>query len=276
MKPEGRKAGRPPQDASHRLARAHRILDTAADLVLRWGYDKTTVEDIARRTGVAKGTIYLHWKTREELFAALVRRERVEMITEVRRRLGDGPATLRDLLRSLASEVLGRPLMRASILGDSEVLGRLTRQKRDGTAGAELGGDFQAYLGTLREHGALRSDLSPAEHVTMLVSVLYGFLLVSPMMPGGYRPSDERLAELIADAGGSATETAGPLPAGVTRVVTRATLEYVDATVEAARRKLRVSLGLEENGESGENRASGESGESGKFEKPEKFEENTR
>ncbi|WP_436762838.1 TetR/AcrR family transcriptional regulator [Streptosporangium sp. V21-05] len=252
MRPETRKAGRPPRDASHRLARAHRILDTTADLVLRWGYDKTTVEDIARRTGVAKGTIYLHWKTREELFAALVRRERVEMVTEVRRRLGDGPATLRDLLRSLASEVLGRPLMRASVLGDSEVLGRLTRQKRDGAAGAELGGDFQTYLGTLRSHGALRSDLSPAEHVTMLVSVLYGFLLVSPRMPAGYRPPDERLAELIADAGGSATEVAGPLPPDVTRAVTRATLEYVDAIVEAAQRKLRVSLGFEENEKPGE------------------------
>ncbi|MFF3439503.1 TetR/AcrR family transcriptional regulator [Streptosporangium sp. NPDC002721] len=248
MKPESResrKAGRPPQDASHRLARAHRILDTAADLVLRWGYDKTTVEDIARRAGVAKGTIYLHWKTREELFAALLRRERVEMLTEVRRRLGDGRATLRDLLGALASEVLGRPLMRASILGDSEVLGRLTRQKRDGAAGAELGGDFQTYLGTLRGHGALRSDLSPAEHVTVLVSVLYGFLLVSPMMPSGYRPADERLAELIADAGGSATEAAAPVPADVTRAVTAATLEYVDAATEAARRKLRASLGIE-------------------------------
>ncbi|MGJ6966511.1 TetR/AcrR family transcriptional regulator [Streptosporangium sp. G11] len=261
MKPETRKAGRPPQDASHRLARAHRVLDTAADLVLRWGYDKTTVEDIARRAGVAKGTIYLHWKTREELFAALLRRERVEMMTEVRRRIGDGPATLRDLLRLLASELLGRPLMRASILGDSEVLGRLTRQKRDGAAGTELGGDFQTYLGTLRRHGALRDDLSPAEHVTVLISVLYGFLIVSPMMPAGYRPPDERLAELIADAGGSAMEPAGPAPADVTGAVTLATLEYVDAAVEAAQRKLRVSLGFEEFKE---------------FEKNEENEENAR
>ncbi|MEU8204749.1 helix-turn-helix domain-containing protein [Streptosporangium sp. NPDC049046] len=251
MKPETRRVGRPPQDASQRLARAHRILDATAGLVLRWGYDKTTVEDIAKRAGVAKGTIYLHWKTREELFVALLRRERVEMITEVRRHVADGPATLRDLLRLLALELLGRPLMRASILGDSEVLGRLTRQKWDGTAEAELGGGFQTYLGTLLKHGALRSDLSPAEHVTTFVSVLYGFLTVSPMMPAGYRPSDERLAELVADAGGNAMEatvsrTVTDPASAVTQAVTRATLEYVDAALEAARRKLRVSLGFEE------------------------------
>ncbi|MEU8035566.1 helix-turn-helix domain-containing protein [Streptosporangium sp. NPDC049078] len=257
MKPETRRVGRPPQDASQRLARAHRILDATADLVLRWGYDKTTVEDIAKRAGVAKGTIYLHWKTREELFVALLRRERVEMVTEVRRHVADGPATLRDLLRLLVLELLGRPLMRASILGDSEVLGRLTRQKWDGTAEAELGGGFQTYLGTLLKHGALRSDLSPAEHVTTFVSVLYGFLTVSPMMPAGYRPSDERLAELVADAGGNAMEATVPATvtlsptatdpaAAVTQAVTRATLEYVDAALEVARRKLRVSLGFEE------------------------------
>jgi hypothetical protein len=26
---------------------------------VRWGYDKTTIDDVARRAGVAKGTIYL-------------------------------------------------------------------------------------------------------------------------------------------------------------------------------------------------------------------------
>ncbi|WP_211264082.1 TetR/AcrR family transcriptional regulator [Streptosporangium amethystogenes] len=239
--------GRPPQDASQRLARAHHILDIAGDLILRWGYDKTTVEDIARRAGVAKGTIYLHWKTREELFAALLRRERVEMIIEVRRRIREGPATLRELLRLLASETLSRPLIRASVLGDSEVLGRLTRQKRDRTAGAELDAGFRGYFDTLLEHGALRSDLSSAEHVTTLASVLYGFLSVSPMMPAGYRPADERLAELIADTVGRALEPGGPTPAADARAVARATLEYVDAVVEAARRKLRVSLGSEES-----------------------------
>ncbi len=52
--------------------REQRILDAAADLILRWGYDKTAMDDIPERSGVAKGTIYLHRKTREELFDALL------------------------------------------------------------------------------------------------------------------------------------------------------------------------------------------------------------
>ncbi len=64
----------PLEDRSRRQGRADRILDAAAELILRWGYRKTTIDDIARQAGVAKGTIYLHWKTREDLFMALLTR----------------------------------------------------------------------------------------------------------------------------------------------------------------------------------------------------------
>lgn len=58
-----------------RLEREQRILDAALALVLRWGYNKTTIDDIAQKANVAKGTVYLHWKSREELFEAMVQRE---------------------------------------------------------------------------------------------------------------------------------------------------------------------------------------------------------
>ena len=65
-------------EVSRRRARAQRILDAASALILCWGYNKTTLDDVSRQAGVAKGTLYLHWKTREELFAALIEREKVE------------------------------------------------------------------------------------------------------------------------------------------------------------------------------------------------------
>lgn len=98
---------RPPQDPARQLERAHRILDAAAELILRWGYDKTTIDDIARQAGVAKGTIYLHWKTRDALFVALLRRERVATLDEVRQA---DPRTVRELVRALsAGRCAGRP-----------------------------------------------------------------------------------------------------------------------------------------------------------------------
>ena len=90
-----------PQEVSRRQERAHRILDAAAALILRWGYNKTTIDDVSRQAGVAKGTINLHWKTREELFAALIKREKVELAEDLKQRIRDvrqGPDGLLYLL----------------------------------------------------------------------------------------------------------------------------------------------------------------------------------
>jgi len=55
--------------------RAHKILNAAVRLISHYGYDKTTVSDIAKEAGVSKGAIYLHWKSKEDLFEDLLKRE---------------------------------------------------------------------------------------------------------------------------------------------------------------------------------------------------------
>ena len=60
---------------SENSERAERILDAANRLFVRYGYDKTTVGEIADEARVSKGAIYLHWKSKEDLFEALIFRE---------------------------------------------------------------------------------------------------------------------------------------------------------------------------------------------------------
>lgn len=43
------------------------ILDATDRLLARFGYRKTTVEDIAAEAGIGKGTIYLHFNSKEEV-----------------------------------------------------------------------------------------------------------------------------------------------------------------------------------------------------------------
>ena len=56
------------------------ILDATERLLARYGYRKMTVEDIAREVGVGKGTIYLHFTSKEEIVLSHVDRivERVK------------------------------------------------------------------------------------------------------------------------------------------------------------------------------------------------------
>lgn len=44
------------------------VLDAASRLFLHYGFKKTTMDEIAGRVGISKGALYLHFKSKEEIF----------------------------------------------------------------------------------------------------------------------------------------------------------------------------------------------------------------
>lgn len=48
-----------------------RILQSAIDTFSRYGFDKTRMEDVAEAAKLAKGTLYLYFKSKEDLFYAI-------------------------------------------------------------------------------------------------------------------------------------------------------------------------------------------------------------
>jgi AcrR family transcriptional regulator len=64
-------AGPPPERADARRNRL-RILEAAADLIGEQGFDQVTIDDIARRAGVAKGTVFHRFRNRAGLAVALL------------------------------------------------------------------------------------------------------------------------------------------------------------------------------------------------------------
>jgi AcrR family transcriptional regulator len=61
--------------AAHREATRERILDSAARLFRSDGYDKASIDDIMAGAGLTRGGFYLHFRSKEDLFAAYVGRE---------------------------------------------------------------------------------------------------------------------------------------------------------------------------------------------------------
>jgi AcrR family transcriptional regulator len=61
--------------------RQDEILQAACRIFARLGYSATNVEDIANEAGIAKGTVYLYFKSKEEIFAAVLARD-VESLTD--------------------------------------------------------------------------------------------------------------------------------------------------------------------------------------------------
>jgi hypothetical protein len=136
--------------------------------------------------------------------------------------------------------------MKALILGDSEVIGKLSRQKQRGSNTLELGATFGTYLDELAKRGALREDLAPTEHLAILGSVLYGFLVMQGMLPEELRTPDERLVDLVADTGVRAMGSGAAPTDDDERAIRQATLDYLDTMEEIAQRKLAFSLGAKE------------------------------
>ena len=71
----------PPSSRAARAAeRRQAIIDAALDEFIARGFTATRLDDVAKRAGVAKGTIYLHFKDKESMFEELIRTALVPLI----------------------------------------------------------------------------------------------------------------------------------------------------------------------------------------------------
>ncbi|UCG38107.1 MAG: TetR/AcrR family transcriptional regulator [bacterium] len=53
------------------MSRKEKILEVATELFARQGFDATATSEIARRAGVAQGTVFHHFKSKENLLVAI-------------------------------------------------------------------------------------------------------------------------------------------------------------------------------------------------------------
>ncbi|MGI5483224.1 TetR/AcrR family transcriptional regulator [Streptomyces lavendofoliae] len=67
--------------SSRRQATRTKLYEAAVTLIAEQGFSATTVDEIAERAGVAKGTVYYNFKSKTELFEELLRHG-VRLLTE--------------------------------------------------------------------------------------------------------------------------------------------------------------------------------------------------
>lgn len=164
--------------------RRARILDAAADLVLRWGYKRVTIEEVAKRAGIGKGTVYLHFTSRTWLFVCVLMRESLDLVDELIAAIHRDPATalIAEQVRLTYVEVQRRPLLRALFARDDDVLGALAHGSDADPVHAlraELAADLFRLL---REHGLMREDLDVATQMYVVGAVQTGFYLQRPAL----------------------------------------------------------------------------------------------
>lgn len=168
-----------PIEQTKRRERAERILNIAEDLLLKHGYRRITIDDIAKQSGIGKGTIYLHWKSKEALFGTLLLREIVTIWKELIIRVHDDPGRVlfSEVMRNMMLIGMQRPLARAFFTADRELLGKLVESRVGPRQQAEhlVGQDF--FLKTLRDQGLIRADQDLLLQSYALRATVTGFLI---------------------------------------------------------------------------------------------------
>ncbi|GGK97563.1 TetR family transcriptional regulator [Sphaerisporangium melleum] len=181
--------------------RADWILDAAGELLVAWGYRRVTIEDVARRAGIGKGTVYLHFKTKEMLFLTVVMREQVRLIDRFVAAFGADPslALPSQLARLAYLWVHEDPIIHVIVTGDPETLGALVRSGADqlGPLMKTRRRTIAGYFAVMREHGVVRDDLAPEALLHAYTAILTGFLTVDPYHVDGEMPLEAK-AELLA------------------------------------------------------------------------------
>lgn len=74
-------AGRPA--AGEDPVKREQILDGALCVFMQMGFDAASMNDITREAGVSKGTLYVYFKNKEDLFAAIIERQKLKIFGQL-------------------------------------------------------------------------------------------------------------------------------------------------------------------------------------------------
>ncbi len=194
-----------PEEDLRQARKRERILDSATRQFIAHGYRKASVDEIARDAGIAKGTLYLYYRTKAELLLHAVTREKQGYLVRL--------AALREPDLSGLARLHGFILLGLTLGDELPLVARLMRGDREiAQAMEEVGGDVLGQvedlrLGLTRELIQDASDRPwPADELHKRARVLIGLMsgvlsgaAFGAAAPGAPAALTEEYARLLAD-----------------------------------------------------------------------------
>jgi AcrR family transcriptional regulator len=139
------------------------ILDVTAELLLRHGYNRITMSDVADAAGLNRRLVYLLFPSKDALIQALLLRE-LNIYGEIwHRYLESDPlgGTVASVYRGLLVALKQLPLMTAMYTRDEQTFGKyLSRPGNFFASWPPDPGPTQEYLQTMQEIGIVRQNIN--------------------------------------------------------------------------------------------------------------------
>ena len=172
-------------------ARPQELLAAALGLFVERGYAATRLEDVARRAGVSKGTLYLYFTNKEELFKAVVREHIVHAIGAAEQTVAGFSGPTPDLLREILLawwEQLGA----THLAGITKLMLAEANNFPDLAAfyEEEVVARGERLISSVLERGIARGEFRPVDP-EMMTHVLCAPVLMLMMWTNGFMPCEK-------------------------------------------------------------------------------------
>jgi TetR/AcrR family fatty acid metabolism transcriptional regulator len=160
-----------------RQERAALILQAAEEVLAEKGYHDTSMDEIAARVGVAKGTLYQHFPSKEDLVFALFEREletSLQTIKQIVATALPARARLERILRQIYGGLLGKRMqLPFSLLTDTDVRKALFEKKLQMRERMQ---ELAAGIRTVLEEGKEDGSFDPAIPTVVMLMTFFGLL----------------------------------------------------------------------------------------------------
>lgn len=163
--------------ARRKEARPGELLAAALALFVEKGFAATRVEEIAQRAGVSKGTLFIYFASKEELFKAVVRENISGRFPEWRARMESFNGTTADLLRTFMTQWW-------SHVGNTPISGIIKLMTSEASNFPELAAFYEnevirpgdALIRNILQRGVARGEFRP-------IDLKYGvYTVLAPML----------------------------------------------------------------------------------------------
>lgn len=151
-----------------------RLFDAAARIFARKGFEKTTVDEIAEAAEVAKGTIYYHFKSKEELFLFLVE-EGIDILRlKISAALKDSPGIREGIAKMISAHLdFFEEYQELCLILLSEAWGISARQEKL----QSMLSRYYAAVGAVIERGTEQQAIRPQDKEVLCAS-LFGMTVM--------------------------------------------------------------------------------------------------
>lgn len=179
--------------------RRTRILSAAARLISHFGYNKTTVADIASKAGISKGAVYLHFKSKDEVLEALLIEAMYRFSKSWFEAIENDPqgGLISRMYLNMLQVLDDIPFMAVIMRKDPGILGTYLKQPGNFFEKQQHSGMRHEFIMLMQQADAVRKDVDPQVTAHIMDIFSYGLVVIQDFKPQSDIPATDAVIKAL-------------------------------------------------------------------------------